>query len=53
MSRQRIAYHLDKLIFKHLGGMSVNYTITESKEAVGNRYHQECFIGFLLFLYMQ
>ena len=48
MSRQRIAYHLDKLIFKHLSGMSVNYTISESKEAAGNRYHQECFYWFFV-----
>jgi hypothetical protein len=37
MSRQRIAYHLDKLVFKHLSGMSVNYTTTESKEVAGNK----------------
>jgi len=46
MSRQRIAYTLDELVFKRLGGMSVNYTISESKEAAGNRHHQECFCCF-------
>lgn len=51
MSRQRIAYHIDKLVFKHLSGMSVNYTMAESKEAAGNRYHQQCFYCFYLFSY--
>jgi len=46
MIRQRIAYHVDKLVFKHLSGMSVNYTIAKSKEAAGNRYHQECLYCF-------
>jgi hypothetical protein len=36
MNRQRIAYNLDKLVFKHLSGMSVNYTIAERKEEAGN-----------------
>jgi hypothetical protein len=35
MSRQPIACHLDKLVFKLLSGMCVNYTIIESKEAAG------------------
>ena len=30
--------------------MSVNYTIMESKEAAGNRYHQECLYGFYCFV---
>lgn len=51
MSRERIAYHLDKLVFKHLSGMSVNYTIAESKETAGNRYHQERLYCFYLFSY--
>jgi len=44
MSRHRIAHPFDKLVFDHLGGVSVNHTIKESKEAAGNRYHHECFL---------
>jgi hypothetical protein len=53
MSRQPIACQLNKLVFKHLNGMSVNYTITESKETAGKTYSQECFIALLFVLYTQ